>query len=67
LQPECVSVPLTKLVLIQDNLQRAEHAVVCSMASMVDASKKLEMERRRLRSTIEVVANITGVAPTHCT
>ena len=63
---DTIPIPMSKLLIIQDNLQRAEHAVVCGMTGMVEASKKLDQERRILKRTIDVVSNITGVSPTHC-
>ena len=60
-----IPVPVEKLRMIQDNLQRAEHAMSSGLTSMVEAARKLDNERRIIKMTIDVVAKLTGVEPQH--
>ena len=60
-----ISIPVGKLILVQDSLQRAEHAIVGGMTGMVETAKKMDVERRILSRTIDVLAGITGQKPTH--
>ena len=58
-----IPVPMDKLILIQDNLQRAAHSVTCSLTTCVEAARKLDSERRIIQNTIQIVSEITGVHP----
>ena len=60
-----ISIPVGKLILVQDSLQRAEHAIVGGMTGLVETAKKMNVERNILARTIDVLADITGQKPTH--
>jgi hypothetical protein len=60
-----ISIPVGKLILVQDSLQRAEHAIVGGMTGLVETAKKMNVERNILGRTIDVLADITGQKPTH--
>ena len=65
LGPATANVPVAKLQLIQDNLQRAEHAMTAGLTSMVTAASKIQAERLIVQQTINTIANVTGVQPQH--
>ena len=65
LGPHEVSIPLEKLKLLQDALQRAEHAISSSLSFTVDQSNKLAHERVIVKSAIDVVSGISGVQTQH--
>ena len=60
-----ISIPVGKLILVQDSLQRAEHAIVGGMTGLVETAKKMNVERNILERTIDVLADITGQKPTY--
>ena len=58
-----IAVPMAKLIIIQDNLQRAEHSMASGLTTLVEAARKLETERRIVQNTIRIVSETTGVQP----
>ena len=60
LGPSHVSVPVEKMKMMQDSLQRAEHAISASLAFTVEQSNKLAHERLIVQNAIEVISAITG-------
>ena len=65
LGPQTVTIPIEKLKLMQDSLQRAEHAVSASLAFTVEHSNKLAHERLIVQNAINVISGITGVESAH--
>ena len=60
-----VEVPVARLKLIQESLQRAEHAVTASLANTVEQSNKLLHERLIVMNAVDVIAGVTGEAARH--
>ena len=60
-----VTIPMEKLRLIQDSLQRAEHAIAGSLVASCEQAQKMETQRGIIVSAINVVASFTGQAPQH--
>ena len=60
LAPSTVTIPLEKLKLLQDSLQRAEHAISSSLAFTVEQSAKLANERLIVQNAIEIISGISG-------
>jgi hypothetical protein len=60
-----VDVPIEKLKLIQDSLQRSEHAISSAFAHGVENARKLAAERAICISTINLVSAFTNKAPEH--
>ena len=58
-----VVVPREKLLVMQDNLQRAEHAMSSSMNIMCASARAVQSEQQIIKNTIDVVAAHTGVEP----
>ena len=58
-----IAVPMAKLIIIQDNLQRAEHSMASGLNTLVEAARKIETERRIVQNTIRIVSETTGVQP----
>jgi len=58
--PRMVPVPMEQLRLIQDSLERAEHAISGALASTVENCSKLASERTILHSTIATISRVTG-------
>ena len=58
--PSHVSVPVERMQMMQDSLQRAEHAISASLAFTVEQSTKLAHERLIVQNAIEVISKITG-------
>ena len=65
LGPSHVSVPVEKMKMMQDSLQRAEHAISASLAFTVEQSNKLAHERLIVQNAIEVISTITGTDSSH--
>ena len=55
LPPKTVTIPMEKLKLMQDSLQRAEHAISSSLAFTVEQSNKLANERLIVQNAIDVI------------
>ena len=51
--------------MMQDSLQRAEHAISASLAFTVEQSNKLAHERLIVQNAIEVISTITGTDSCH--
>ena len=62
-QAEFVQVPMEQLKLIQDSLQRAEHAISGSLSAMVEQCTKLASERAIVINAINTVSTFTGQQP----
>ena len=62
---DTVTIPREKLKIIQDNLQRSEHAISGALQTMVESAKKLASERAIIQNTINTVARFTGEPPNH--
>ena len=60
-----VTIPIDKLKLMQDSLQRAEHAITSSLTVGVEQSNKLAHERLIVLNAIDVISGISGVATAH--
>ena len=60
-----VTIPVSKLVLIQESLQRAEHAVSSTLSAAVSMSQRMASERAILINAINTVSQFTGQAPKH--
>ena len=65
LAPKTVTIPLEKLKVMQDSLQRAEHAISSSLAFTVEQSNKLAHERLIVLNAIDVISGISGVQSAH--
>ena len=46
--------------MVQDALQRAEHAISASLAAHVETAKKLSSERRTIQEALRQVSMVTG-------
>jgi hypothetical protein len=62
---ETAEVPIEKLKLIQDALQRAENAIGFSLQATVGACQKLNGERLIVQNAINQISVLTGQKPTH--
>ena len=65
LGPDTVTIPMEKLRMMQDSLQRAEHAISAALSFTVEQSNKLAHERLILMNAIDVISGITGVPSAH--
>ena len=65
LKPYEVTVPIDKLKLMQESLQRSEHAVSSSLAHTVEQANKLSIERLIVINALDVISSITGVPTSH--
>ena len=59
------TIPLSKLILIQESLQRSEHAVSSTLSAAVSMSQRMASERAILINAINIVSQFTGQAPRH--
>jgi hypothetical protein len=60
-----VPVPVEKLKLIQDSLQRSEHAISAALQNSVANATKLAEERKIVMGSINVISTITGESANH--
>ena len=60
-----VSVPVGRLKLIQESLQRAEHAITSSLANTAEQGNKLINERLIVMNAIDVISEVTGNTTRH--
>ena len=60
---ETVEVPIEKLRLIQNSLERAEHAVSASLMESIKYSQNLKGERAILHSALQTISKFTGDEP----
>ena len=60
-----VTIPLERLKLLQDSLQRAEHAISASLAFTVEQSNRLAQERLIVKHAIDVMSGIRGESTSH--
>ena len=65
LKPCEVTVPMDKLKLMQESLQRSEHAVSSSLVHTVEQANKLSAERLILINALDVISSITRVPTSH--
>ena len=65
LKPDEVTVPIDKLKLMQESLQRSEHAISSSLAHTVEQSNKLAHERLIVLNALDVISGISGVPTSH--
>ena len=65
LKPDEVTVPIDKLKLVQESLQRSEHAVSSSLVHTVEQANKLSIERLIVINALDVISSITGVPTSH--
>ena len=61
----CVTIPVEKLKLMQDALQRAEHAISSSRSHTIEQSNKLNHERLHVINAIEVISGLSGMKASH--
>ena len=60
-----VTVPLDKLKLMQESLQRSEHAISSSLAHTVEQANQLTIERLIVINALDVISSFTGVPTSH--
>jgi len=57
---ETAAVPLKKLKLLQDSLQRTEHAMNDTLTSNVNAAQLLQCEKVILMNALNQISKVTG-------
>ena len=65
LKADEIIVPLDKLKLMQESLQRSEHAISSSLAHTVEQANKLTNERLIVINALDVISSFTGVPTSH--
>ena len=60
-----VTIPLEKLILMQETLQRSEHCISSSLTHTVEQSNKLAHERLIVLNALDVISGISGVPTSH--
>ena len=65
LKSDEIIVPLDKLKLMQESLQRSEHAISSSLAHTVEQAHKLTIERLIVINALDVISSFTGVPTSH--
>ena len=65
LKSDEIIAPLDKLKLMQESLQRSEHAISSSLAHTVEQAHKLTIERLIVINALDVISGFTGVPTSH--
>ena len=65
LKADEITVPLDKLKLMQESLQRSEHAISSCLAHTVEQAHKLTIERLIVINALDVISSFTGVPTSH--
>ena len=60
---DMIEVPLEKLKLLQNSMQRAEHAISGGLKDVVNMATKLKGERDVIQNALKVISTFTGDEP----